>query len=222
MSIEPPGNRLLASLSSKDRELIEADLEAVDLPFRQLLAQRNRRVEHVYFIDSGIASIVADGGQPLEVGVIGNEGMSSVGVLLGSDRSPHDIYMQVAGAGRRLRAEILAHADQQSPSLHRLLMRYVHDLITQLTHTAQANGKSNAEERLARWLLLVHDRLARDELPLTHELLSIMLGMPRPGVTLALGRLTSEGLVETGRGRITILKRRRLEAKCKGIYEPPG
>ena len=221
MLLGTPGNHLLASLSRKDRDLLEGDWEAVDLPFRRALAQRNRRIEHVYFIDSGMASIVAHGGQPIEVGVIGKEGMSSVGVLLGSDRSAHDIYMQVAGKGRRVRADILAHADERSLGLHRVLMRYVLELITQLAHTVQTNGKSNAEDRLARWLLLVHDRVERDELPLTHELLSIMLGTPRPGVTLALGHLTSEGLIETGRGRITILDRRGLEAKCKGIYDPP-
>jgi CRP-like cAMP-binding protein len=221
MSTGARGNRLLASLSSKDRALLEPDLETVDLPLRCSLAQRNRRIEHVYFVDSGLASIVADGPQPIEVGVIGNEGMSSVGVLLGSDRSAQDIYMQIAGAGRRIRAEILANADARSPALHRVLMRYVNALIVQLTHTAQSNGKSKAEDRLARWLLLAHDRLQGDELPLTHELLSIMLGTPRPGVTVALGHLTSEGLIETGRGRITILKRRGLEAKCKGIYDPP-
>jgi CRP-like cAMP-binding protein len=221
MTVGNSGNRLLAMLSSKDRELLEPDLEVIDLPLRRSLAQRNRRIEHVYFIDSGIASIVADSGHPIEVGVIGKEGMSSVGVLLGSDRSDQDIYMQVAGAGRRIRAEILANADERSPSLHRALMRYVHSLIAQLTHTAQSNGKSKAEDRLARWLLLAHDRLDGDELPLTHELLSIMLGTPRPGVTLALGHLTNAGLVETGRGRIKILKRRALEARCKGIYDPP-
>jgi CRP-like cAMP-binding protein len=215
------GNHLLASLSSKDRERLKPDLEAVDLPLRRSLAQRNRRVEHVYFIDSGLASIVADGAQPIEVGVIGKEGMSSVGVLLGSDRSAQDIYMQVAGAGRRVRAEILVSADEQSPTLHRVLMRYVHVLITQLTHTAQSNGKSKAEDRLARWLLLAHDRLEGDVLPLTHELLSIMLGTPRPGVTTALGNLTGEGLIETHRAKIKIVDRHGLEAKCKGIYEPP-
>jgi CRP-like cAMP-binding protein len=221
MSVGSSGNRLLASLSSQDRELLEPDLEAVDLPFRRSLARRNRRIEHVYFVDTGLASIVADSPQPIEVGLIGREGMSSVGVLLGSDRSTQDIYMQVAGAGRRIRADILANADERSPALHRVLMRYVHALMAQLAQTAQSNGKSNAEDRLARWLLLAHDRLEDDELPLTHELLSVMLGTPRPGVTVALGHLTSKGLIETGRGRIKILKRRGLEAKCKGIYDPP-
>jgi CRP-like cAMP-binding protein len=216
-----PGNRLLVSLSRRDMERLEPDLQAVDLPFRRSLARHNRLIEYVYFIDSGFASIVADAGQPIEVGVIGNEGMSSVGVLLGSDRSAHDIYMQVAGAGRRIRAEILTSADEQSPTLHRVLMRYVQVLITQLTQTAQSNGKCKSEERLARWLLLAHDRLEGDELPLTHELLSIMLGTPRPGVTVALGNLMAEGLVETRRAKIKILDRQGLEAKCRGIYEPP-
>jgi hypothetical protein len=123
MSVGSPGNRLLAMLSSKDRELLEPDLEVIDLPLRRSLAQRNRRIEHVYFIDSGIASIVADSGQPIEVGVIGKEGMSSVGVLLGSDRSDQDIYMQVAGAGRRIRAEILANVKCSKDAQHRKTAR---------------------------------------------------------------------------------------------------
>jgi CRP-like cAMP-binding protein len=216
-------NRILNALSSNDRQLLEPDLEAIDLPLRTSMAQRRRRVEHVYFLDSGMGSIVADsGGQPIEVGIIGKEGMTSIGILLGNERSPHDIFIQVAGAGRRIRADILSHADEQSITLHRVLMRYVNALYEQVGQTAQANGKFKIDVRLARWLLMSHDRAEGDEFSLTHEFLSLMLATPRPGVTLAIGNLASEGIIETRRGRIKIVDRGALAEKCQGIYEPPS
>jgi CRP-like cAMP-binding protein len=195
----------------------------VDLPIRRHLAHRLRRVEHVYFIDDGLGSIVADGTeQPIEVGIIGRDGFSSPNVLLGAERSPHDVFMQIAGKGHRIRADILCHADQESPTLHRVLMRYINALLTQIAQTAQANGKSNIEERLARWLLMARDRVESDELALTHEFLSLMLGTPRPGVTAAVGRLSNDKVISPARGKITILDRPALEEKAKGIYLPPA
>jgi CRP-like cAMP-binding protein len=216
-------NHILETLPRKDRELLEPDFETVDLPVRMQLANRQRRVEHVYFIDTGIGSIVADGGgQPIEIGIIGSDGMSSIGVLLGKMHSTHDVFMQIAGSGRRIRADILCHADEHSISLHRVLMRYVNSLYEQVGQTAVANGKSKIEERLARWLLMARDRVETDEVAMTHEFLSLMLATPRPGVTLAVGQLANEGLIETRRGRITLLDRVGLEAKCKGIYVSPA
>jgi CRP-like cAMP-binding protein len=215
-------NYILEALSRKDRDLLEPDFESVDLPVRMRLAQRQRRIEHVYFIDSGIGSIVADGGgQPIEIGIVGRDGMSSIGVLLGKQHSSHDVFMQIAGSGRRIRADILCNADEHSITLHRVLMRYVNTLYEQVGQTAMANGKSKIEVRLARWLLMSHDRVEGEGVSMTHEFLSLMLATPRPGVTLAVGHLATEGLIETKRGRITILDRARLEVKCKGIYEPP-
>jgi CRP-like cAMP-binding protein len=212
-------NHILEALSRTDRDLLEPDLESVDLPVRTQLARRQRRVEHVYFLDSGIASVVADGGvQPIEIGIIGLDGMSSMGVLLGKQHSSHDVFMQIAGAGRRIRADILCMADERSLTLHRLLMRYVNSLYEQVGQTAMANGKSRIEIRLARWLLMAHDRVEGNDIELTHEFLSMMLATPRPGVTLAVGHLVSAGLIETKRGRLTILNRVALEASCKGIY----
>jgi CRP-like cAMP-binding protein len=216
-------NHILEALSRKDRELLEADFETVDLPVRTQLANRRRRVEHVYFIDTGIGSIVADGnGQPIEIGIIGWDGMSSIGVLLGKTHSTHDVFMQIAGAGRRIRAESLCHADEHSISLHRVLMRYVNALYEQVGQTAVANGKSKIEERLARWLLMAHDRVEGDTFEMTHDFLGLMLATPRPGVTLAVGHLAGEGLIDTKRGKITIIDRAGLEAKCKNIYAPPA
>jgi CRP-like cAMP-binding protein len=214
-------NHILEALSRADRDLLEPDFEPVELPVRTQLAQRQRRVEYVYFLNSGIASVVAHGGvQPIEIGIIGLDGMSSIGVLLGKQHSSHDVFMQVAGAGRRIRADILCMADERSLTLHRLLMRYVNSLYEQVGQTAMANGKSRIEDRLARWLLMAHDRVEGDEIVLTHEFLSMMLATPRPGVTLAVGHLVSEGLIEPKRGKITILDRAALMAKCESIYKP--
>jgi hypothetical protein len=115
------------------------------------LQGRDKKVEQVYFLDSGVASVVANGGRAIEVGMIGREGMSGSSVLLGNgDRFPHEIYMQIAGRGQRLSAVKLRAAIAASTSLHQVLLRYVHHFVAQTTQTALANGRSKIEERLAR------------------------------------------------------------------------
>jgi CRP-like cAMP-binding protein len=213
-------NHILSELSSKDRALLEPDLEAVDLPVRFPIAGRNRRIEYVYFLDEGMASVVADGGKPIEVGIIGREGFAGLAVLLGNDRSHNEIFVQIAGKGRRIRSEIFREADEQSLTLHRSLMRFVHSFLMQVSETATANGRCKAEERLARWLLLAQDRVASDEIPLTHEFLGIMLGTARPGVTLAVQTLQSEKLIDGRRGKLLILNRDGLLERCNGSYRP--
>ena len=167
----------LSRLSRADFRLLELHLEAVDLPLRKVLAARNRRVEQVYFIESGLASVVANGEQAIEVGIIGREGMTGASVVMGNgDRVPHETYIQMAGHGLRLPAGELRKAVTASTALHHVLLGYVHSFMTQTTQTALANGRSKIEERLARWLLLAHDRVDGDELALTHEFLAVMLG----------------------------------------------
>ena len=216
-------NHILSQLSRRDFLLLEPNLSAIDLPTREQLAFRNRRITDVYFIEAGIASVVADGlGRSIEIGIIGREGMTGLGVVMGEDRSPHDTYMQVAGSGQCISADRLREADQESATLHRSFLRYVHAFHVQTAQTALANGRSKIEERLARWLLMARDRLDSDELPLTHEFLAIMLGTRRPGVTVALHALERGGLVATARGKITILDRKALQESSNGIYAPPG
>jgi CRP-like cAMP-binding protein len=215
-------NKLLARLSRADARLLEPHLEAVDLPVRKPLQARNKRVEQVYFLDSGVASVVANGERAIEVGMIGREGMVGVPVILGNgDRFPNEIYMQVAGNGQRLSANVLREAIGASATLHQVLLHFVHFFMAQATETALANGRSKIEERLARWLLLVHDRVDGNELPLTHEFLSIMLGVRRSGVTTALQELERRGLVGHRRSFITIVDRQGLEKSCNGAYTPP-
>jgi CRP-like cAMP-binding protein len=210
-------------LSRADTRLFEDHLEAVELPVRKQLQAHNKKVEQVYFLDSGVASIVANGARAIEVGMIGREGMSGAAVLLGNgDRFPHEIYMQIAGRGQRLSAAKLREAIAASTSLHQVLLRYVHHFLAQTTQTALANGRSKIEERLARWLLMARDRLDGDKVPLTHEFLAVMLGVRRSGVTTALQELERKGLIAHRRSLITILDREGLEESCNGAYTRPN
>ena len=155
-------NQLLARLARADARLLEPHLEAVDLPVRKQLQARNRRVERIYFPDSGVASVVANGDTPIEVGMIGREGMTGISVLLGDDeRAQHETYMQVGGKGRCLTADRLREAIAKSGALHQVLLRYVQVFLRQTAETALANGRGKIEERLARWLLMAHDHQRR-------------------------------------------------------------
>jgi len=166
--------------------------------------------------------VVADGSgmRGIEVGLIGREGMTGLAVVMGNDRSPHDTYIQAAGAGQRIGAAKLRRAMNRSVPLQRSLMLYAHAFLIQTAQTALANGRSKNAERLARWLLMADDRIDGGELPLTHKFLSIMLGVQRPGVTLAVQALEHAGLISAGRGVITILDRKGLEKMSNGTYVP--
>jgi CRP-like cAMP-binding protein len=215
-------NRILAGLPRQDFALIEPHLEPVDLPIRKTLETRRKRIDHVYFPESGFASVVANGSDKpsIEVGIIGREGMTGLAVVLGGDRAQHSTYIQVAGNGQRVSAARLRELDEQSPALHRAMLRYAYAFLAQTTTTALANGRSKIEERLARWLLMAHDRLGGETLALTHEFLGLMLGTHRPGVTLALQGLERAGFITTRRGKITILDRKALEKSSNGTYVP--
>jgi CRP-like cAMP-binding protein len=216
-------NRILSRLSRDDLRLLQPHLEAVDLPVRKQLTARNKRVEHVYFPDSGIASIVANGEHELEIGIIGREGMTGASVVLGDDTpAPHQTYMQVAGNGQRLAAQHLRMAVEKSASLHKALLLYVHALMRQNTDTALSNGRHKIEERLARWLLMADDRLDDKEIPLTHEFLGVMLGTARPGVTIALNELERRGWITHRRGAVTIIDRKGLTKSSNGAYVAPN
>jgi CRP-like cAMP-binding protein len=217
-------NRILSQLSPKDAALLAPHLEPVQLPLRKSLEQRHENIEHVYFVEEGLASVVANGtadGRSIEVGIIGREGVTGLAVLLGADRAPHDTFMQVGGHGMRLPADLLRDAMSRSTTLRDRLLLSAHILTLQMAYTALANGRSKIEERLARWLLMTHDRIDGDELSLTHEFLAVMLGVRRPGVTLALNLLEKDGLIVSKRGLVTIVDRDGLEHACNGVYGAP-
>src|SRR3984893_14795140 len=197
-------NLILSRLTASDFRLIEADLEDVDLPVRKVLEQSHRRIDSVYFPESGFASVVANGAgkKPIEVGIIGREGMTGLAVLLGNERSKHETYMQAPGKGRRLKSSILRKAIDQRATLHRSLLRYVNYFLDQAAMTALANGRSTIEERLARWLLMADDRIDAREPRLSRAYLAMRLRVRRPGVTVAVQLLEQKGLIGRQRGSI--------------------
>jgi CRP-like cAMP-binding protein len=213
-------NRLLSRLSAPDLKLLARHLKPVDLPLRKRLEATDRAIDHVYFPESGFASVVANGTPTdrVEVGVIGREGMTGLAVVLGTDRSPNETFMQNAGKGLRMSATELRNAMRQSATLRDSLLLYTHAFLIQAHQTAKANARSKIEERLARWLLMAHDRIEKDDLVITHEFLSMMLGVRRPGVTVALSLLERTALVSTNRGVISILDRKGLKRAANGAY----
>jgi CRP-like cAMP-binding protein len=213
------GNRLLQKLSAADFDLLEPCLTRVDLKLRQDLEKPNKQVEHVYFPETGIASVVAvhPDDNRVEIGIIGCEGMTGIPILLGNGRSPHSTYMQVAGRGWRIETGALRKAIDSSPSLKALALKYVQAFMVQTSHTAIANARASLPERLARWLLMAHDRVPADHLALTHEFISLMMGVRRAGVTEALHELVRKDLITARRGEITVVDRDGI-AKLAGHY----
>ena len=203
-------NTLLSSLSTSDFDLLAPHLEAVTLGLRKMLEKPDMRIEDVYFPETGFASVVAvqRSGKEVEVGLIGREGMTGLPIVLGNHRSPHSTYIQVAGKGHSIPASELRQAMQESLSLRDSLLKFVQAFGVQTPHTAICNARSKMDERLARWLLMAQDRIQSDILPLTHEFLSLMLGVRRPGVTVALKALRERGLISYRRGEITINDRK--------------
>jgi len=216
-------NKILSALADDDLRLLTPHLKPVDLPLRKHLETARRLIEEIYFPDSGFVSVVADSApdQHVEVGIIGWEGMTGLAVVLGTDQSPNETFVQNAGAGQRISADNLRRAMRKSSTLQSLLLLYAHTFLIQTTQTAKANARSSIEERLARWLLMAHDRLETDDLNITHEFLSVMLGVRRSGVTVALNILETTGLISIHRGVITIVDRKGLKATANGAYGVP-
>jgi CRP-like cAMP-binding protein len=216
-------NRLLNALSTADFGMLRPDLVPLALQVHQVLEAPNKRIDDVYFIDSGFASVVAIQGKQVkaEVGLIGREGMTGLPVVLGDHLSAQSTYIQARGSGQRLDAIVLRKAMNSSPSLRASLLKYVHAFMIQTTHTAVANACAKLDQRLARWILMADDRVDGSSLPLTHEFLSLMLGVRRAGVTEALHVLESKGLISSSRGAILVRNRKGIERSAGGTYGVP-
>lgn len=223
MASRPAANKLLKRLSAADLDLLEPGFVPVSLPVRQDLEKPNQPIEHVFFMDSAIASVVAVHPWDIrvEIGIIGSQGMTGTAVVMGSDRSPHLTYIQGEGDGQRLSVSDLNKAMGKSKTLRPSLMRFAQAFSIQTAHTAVANARASLEVRLARWLLMAHDRTPGDELFLTHEFLSLMLACRRAGATAAMHALTEKGLISARRGKITILNRKGIEKIAGKFYGVP-
>ncbi len=218
-----PRNRLLAALLPADLELLQPHLRHVAMKVFKDMERPNRRIDTVYFMESGIASVVAVQADEtkVEVGLIGREGMTGIAVVLGDDQSPHSTYIQVAGDALRIPAMELRKAMDASVSLRNSLLKFVQAFMVQTSHTAIANARAHIDRRLARWILMAHDRTCDDTLPLTHEFLALMLGVRRAGVTEALHSLKQQKLIGTGRNQIHVVNRKGIEKKAGSSYGVP-
>jgi CRP-like cAMP-binding protein len=181
------GNLLLKTMSAADYASLQPYLSRVPIRREMVLAPAGEPVEHVYFLEGAIASIVAHrpGKTPTEIGIFGLEGVSATFLLLGADRSPHETFIQVGdGTGLRIDTDRYLDAIARSTSLHTLLLRYVQSMLIQTAQSAATNAHQRIEARLARWLLMCHDRVEDDVVPLTHEFMGMMIAAERSGVTV--------------------------------------
>jgi CRP-like cAMP-binding protein len=212
---------MLAALPRKQYKSLLSGLESVALTFGEILYEPGERIQHVYFPNDSLVSLLTlvDGHLALEVGMVGREGMVGVALSLGADVSPVRALVQGAGAAMRMKAARFSREIRKSPQLQQEVNRYTGVLMAQITQTAACNRFHVVEARLARWLLMTRDRVRSDEFRLTHEFLGHMLGVRRVGVTKAARALQGRKLIRYSRGKIQILNRRGLEACACACYK---
>jgi len=225
-------NRLLRKLSEANPDLLQPHLEPIRLNKNDVCIEPGAPITHVYFLEGGLGStVISDEGHGIgEFGMQGYEGLIGVPVLLGEDQAPVKTFMAVGGPALRMKVEPLRVAMEQSTSLHCLLLLYAQVFLIQVSQTAYANAHYKLEKQLARWVLMAADRLGSG-IELTHEALSFMLGVRRPGVTEALHVLEEKRLIKCTRGNIEVLDRAGLKtvadqsygllgAECKRLIGP--
>ncbi len=211
-------NVVLLNIPAKEFSLIRPHLEAIDLPPQLILDEPGENIEHAYFLNEGLASLVVltSDGRSVEVAIVGKEGIVGTPLAVGLDRGPYRAIIQIAGSGLRVKSRLLEQTLQHSPELRLILNRFVLIQGLQIAQIAACNRLHEIEQRLARWLLMCQDRVESDLLPVTHEFLGQMLGTGRPSVSLAAGILQRAGMIENVRGTVKILNRKKLEeAACE-------
>lgn len=218
---EKPTNRLLGLLSPPDYERLRPHLHSRAMDYKEPLYNAGETIEYVWFIERGVASLVntMKNGDAAEVGTIGNEGVVGLPLLLDALIAPTSVYVQVPGAGLRMSARQFSAELAQSASMRRIMQHYVHAFFNQVAQSAACVHFHRIEQRCCRWLLMTHDRMQTDEFLLTQEFLAMMLGVQRPGVSVAAGALQRAGFIHYRRGVVTIRDRRGLEAHSCECYD---
>lgn len=217
-------NKLLRRMSPSDFAILAPYLARVDLPRGHVLSMPGQDIEHCWFLETGIASMViaTPDGSETEASIVGYEGVVDVATILGERETALRCFMQLPGHGYRISVKALAKAVDESATLRSSLHRFVYSVIIQIAQTALANASFTIEQRLARWLLMCSDRLVEEEIALTHEFLSVMLNVRRAGVTLAIQSLQRDGMLTAKRRKIRIVDRGRLEELAADAYIPLG
>jgi CRP-like cAMP-binding protein len=214
----PTANRILAALPDEEYARLDPHLMPVNLSLRQIIYKPLEPIKHIYFPENAMISIVTTSseGVSVEVGVVGREGVTGIPALLGVDATPNESMVQIADGALKMRAEVAREEFKRGGVFQDLILRYIQANTIQIGQSVACNRLHSIDERLARWLLMTHDRAASDELMLTQEFLSMMLGVRRAGVTDAAITLQADGYINYKRGHITILDRAGLEeASCE-------
>jgi CRP-like cAMP-binding protein len=202
-------NLLLASLPEADYKRLSANLEPVTLSLGQTLYETDQQITQVYFPEKSIISLIqtTQQGQSVEVGLVGRDGVAGISLISGLTESPYRAIVQTANGAWRMEANTFKEEFNRGGAFHDLILRYLHGFMMQIANTAVCNRLHPVEQRLARWLLMIQDRVQANELHLTHEFIANMLGVGRVPVTLAAGMLQKAGLIQYSRGDITIVNR---------------
>ena len=214
-------NRLLDSLPDKYCRILQDELEPVSLNYRRPLYQANRPIEHVYFLQTGVASLVntMKNGAASEVGTIGSEGFVGLPILYNDKQAPTAVYIQVPGEGFRIEAEVFRKILGETPEILSPMLHYAHAFFNQVAQSAACAHHHFLEQRCCRWLLMTRERMGSDVFLLTQEFLAMMLGVRRAGVTVVAGALQKSGLIEYRRGTIKVLDVERLKKRSCECYE---
>ena len=211
-------NRILLALPTPTFDRIKSDLETVSLAKGQVIAPIGRPLRHVYFINSGIVSVVKtmQDGRSVEIGAIGIEGMTSAITLIGFDKTILEAVVQIPGSAFRMSRDAAIRAMENDKAFSQIVHNHVRFALGQIAQTAACNRLHHLKKRCCRWLLIAHDSALSDTFPLTHEFLAMILGFQRSGVSITLGSLRKAGLIEHKRGNITVTNRSGLEdAACE-------
>ncbi len=216
-------NKLLSVLPAADFQLVAAELEHVVLPRGTLLGEAGEAIDYVYFLTSGIGTIVATTpeGRSAEAGVFGFDGYVPTSAVAGTEFNAHDVIVQIDAEAYRMRYSSFRRLMNDNRNLNKLMIRSIEAFAVQLAYTAISNALHEVSERLARWLLMCHDRVPGNELALTHDFISLMLAVRRPSVTTSLHVLEGNGFIKAERGNITIRNRPALEEFAHDAYGKP-
>jgi CRP-like cAMP-binding protein len=214
-------NRLLKSLRDDQFERLLPHMQVVRLPQSRVLYDAGATVNNLYFPNDGMISLLSVNGDgtTIEVGMVGNEGVVGIPVVLRISTTPYGAMVQIPAEVIRIKGEIVKAEFGRGGELHDLLLRYTHTLLTQISQSVVCNRFHTIEKRLCRWLLVARDRVKTDTLHLTQEIIAHMLGISRTGVTTAAGALQKAGYIRYSRGRITILDRKAMEEFSCECYQ---
>jgi CRP-like cAMP-binding protein len=214
-------NRLLSRLGAEDAQRLRAHLQPIPFEYKKMLYEAGQPFDFVYFPVSGVTSMLKtmEDGSASEVGTTGNEGMVGLPLLFGESSGGTSVHVEVPGDGFRMPARLFRDALARSSAMQTLMRRYSYAVFNQVSQLVACNRLHDVEQRCARWLLMAQDRTIGNDFMLTHEVLSLMLGVRRSSVTVAAGRLSDAGLIEYRRGRVNILDRPGLQRRSCECYE---